>query len=132
MRGLFLIPLCALSLTGCVLGHWPAERGGGMAEVAPPERHQVLLHPTHQHQARLLDRLMLMEASLERLVAQGAEDYMRAETTLARKLTFRIRREIAGGLDGEAERDLIRLRDRLQLIDRKINGVLHRENPQTL
>lgn len=108
----------ALLLSGCVSVSWPPARGGGVAEIAPPDRHTVVLTQAGDTERELLARLESLESELAQHIASGAMQYVPAETTLARLLTARIRREIAGTLYSAASTDLIELGDRLSVIDR--------------
>ena len=91
-----------------------------MAETAPPERHAIMLAEASDAERDLLLRLEALEGELAQYVTLGAMRYVPAETTLARLLAVRIRREIAGTLYSAASMDLIELDDRLSVIDRML------------
>jgi len=116
MRTVFPL-LAAVVLSGCISVSWPPVNGGGMAEIAPPQRHHVLLTGASQSEQLLLTQVEMLEEKLEELVANDAMRFVPAETTLAKKLVVRIRREIAGTLYSAAESDMIELRDRISIID---------------
>ena len=119
MRALALF-LVAASVSGCFSVGWPPARGGGMAEIVPAERHAVVLTAADPAEADLLIRLEILEADLADAVSRGAMTYVPAETTLARLLRARVRREIAGALYGDAARNLIELAERIDMIDRAL------------
>ncbi len=108
-------------LSGCVSIAWPPFNGGGLAEIAPPERHRIVITAVSTSESELLRQLQDEEAMLERLIAIEARRYAAAETTLAERLSKRIRREIAGTLYSDAARNLIELRDRVDMIDRTLS-----------
>ncbi|MCR9257711.1 MAG: hypothetical protein NXI16_16630 [Alphaproteobacteria bacterium] len=115
-----LLAASVLLLNGCVAVSWPPMNGGGVAEIAPPERMrmmQIAASPTEQ---ALLRELQDAEKRLEILLGKGAHRFAAAETTLAKRLCIRIRREVAGTLYSEAQADLIELQDRLVLIERSL------------
>lgn len=114
----FAATFIATVMTGCVSVSWPPQRGGGVAETAPPERHEIVLAEAGEAEQQLLSKLEAMEGELNQHIGNGAMKYVPAETTLARLLTVRIRREIAGTLYSDASTDLIELNDRLSVIDR--------------
>ena len=116
MRTVFPL-LAAVALSGCISVSWPPVNGGGMAEIAPPQRHHVLLTSASSSEQVLLTQVELLEGQLEDLIANDAMRFVPAETTLAKKLVARIRREIAGTLYSEAESDMIELRDRISIIN---------------
>lgn len=97
-------------VTGCA--PWPVERGGGAAEISPPPPTQVLLGSTETSWVgTLYMRLEFVEAELQRITALGGMEKTPAAITLARGLSIRIRRELAGGLIVDAARDLLSLEE---------------------
>ncbi|RED43799.1 hypothetical protein [Aestuariispira insulae] len=131
MRGIITILTLAV-LSACSSPVWPPERGGGMAERTPAARHAVFSKVTDSRRDRLFDRLMVLETALEAMIADGADRKARAEVNLAQKKTVRIRREIAGHLFGEAEKDLIALKERLNRIRNRIYPFNDRDEPRDL
>ena len=116
----------AVAVTGCnsmTFGSWPPARGGGMAEVAPPSRSHLVVASQATGKSQLYAQVHGAESALEALVARGADRFTPGDLTLARKLTYRIRREIAGDLLSEAETNMIELSDRLSVIDRRLNEI---------
>ncbi|WP_416900133.1 MAG: hypothetical protein ACMVY4_10690 [Minwuia sp.] len=115
---LAVIALAAMA-GGCAVT-WPEHRGGGAAEIS------AMPHPVHlvtaadageqalqvQH-ARCLRRL-------EDAVQRDALRWAPAELVLAERLAIRAGREIAGGLDASAARNLIALRERIERIENAI------------
>lgn len=124
-----LLPL--LSTTGCVLNGWPPVRGGGMAEMAPPERVFPANYEPGSATTTVIEDLAAAEAALDTLEARGAMRFAPGDTTIARKLTHRIRREIAGDLISEARKDLVELSDRLAMIDRRLGSLVVPGTPVT-
>lgn len=119
MRVLALL-LIAANVSGCVSVSWPPARGGGMAETAPAERRAVVLAAADSVETDLLLHLETLEVDLADAISRGAMTYVPAETTLARLLRARIRREIAGTLYSDAAQDLIELAERIDMIDRAL------------
>ncbi len=119
------ILVISLPLLGaCSYVSWPEHRGGGMAEITPRDEGVMLISDNLDKAHILYDQLALFEAGLEDLVQKGAFGFARAETTLAQKLIIRIRREIAGDLLIDAEKDLISLRARLSRIQDQLGPQL--------
>ena len=102
----------ALVVSGCA--SWPAERGGGAAELAPPTPGEIRLG---EIQATWSDTLYLrleqVESELERVTADGGMMRAPAALTLARTLCVRVRRQLAGGLEVDAAIDLLRLEEQV-------------------
>jgi hypothetical protein len=98
------ILVTALTLGGCVgLGavyDWPAEGTGGLAERRPT---------TYQSLADLEYRLWQLEAA-------GAREYAASDFAEAELLMIRIRREVATGLNMDADSHISLLEHRFDVI----------------
>ena len=104
--------LLASAVSGCT--SWPAERGGGAAELTPPPPGEIRLGETRATWSDTLYlRLEQVEAELERFTADGGMIRAPAALTLARTLSVRVRRQLAGGLDVDAAIDLLRLEEQV-------------------
>lgn len=112
--------LAAASLSGCVSVAWPPARGGGMSEMIPADRYDLLFASATPAEQEILALLNRLEADLLDANERGAMRYVPAEATLARLLCNRIRREIAGTLYSDAAKNLIDLADRLEMIERAL------------
>jgi hypothetical protein len=97
----------AAALSGCMIGQWPPHRGGGIAEVAPPERQWSVNAPRSQSEQDLLSHVQRLEGALVIAIEKGADTTASANTILAQRLANRVRREIAGALFTDAAQDLI-------------------------
>lgn len=124
MRSLIAL-IAAASMTGCISVAWPPARGGGVAEMIPSERYDVLFASASPAEREMLTTLNTLEADLADARERGAMTYVPAETTLARLLCARIRREIAGTLYSDAAKNLIELADRVDAIDRALATPIH-------
>lgn len=104
--------LLASAISGCA--SWPAERGGGAAELTPPPPGEIRIGEARATWSDTLYlRLEQVEAELERLTADGGMIRAPAALTLARTLSVRVRRQLAGGLDVDAAIDLLRLEEQV-------------------
>jgi len=114
---MFSIATFTMLVAGCTT--WPVERGGGAAEVSPLPPTQILLGSTETSWVgTLYMRLEFAEAELERITALGGMEKTPAAITLARGLSIRVRRELAGGLIVDAARDLLSLEEYVtQMVD---------------
>lgn len=119
MKGLGNIILSAgvaMALGACSLT-WPAEQGGGAAEIsARTYPAEFIVAASEGEQALQLQHAICLR-KLEQLIADGAMRWAPAELVLAERLAIRAGREIAGGLEADGAADLIALRERLQRIE---------------
>lgn len=110
----------ALAVSSCT--SWPAERGGGAAELVPPPLGEIQIGET---QATWSDTLYLrlehVEAELDRLALGGGMIRVPAALTLARTLSVRVRRQLAGGLEVDAAIDLLRLEEQVVRVSEKLD-----------
>lgn len=96
-----------------------------MAEVIPTERYDLLFASATPAEREMLVTLNGLEADLLIADERGAMRYVPAEMTLARLLSARIRREIAGTLYSDAAKNLIELADRVSVIERAITNPIN-------
>ena len=117
--------LGSLILGGCA--NWPEERGGGAAELAPPQEAVNNNDETASWSGTLYLRLSLVESELERIRFDGGMERFPAALTLAEKLSVRVRRQLAGGLEVDAAIDLLRLEEHLERLLAKQNDRAEQE-----
>lgn len=98
-----IVVMLPLLLGGC-FNTWPEYGRGGMAEVRAPE-----LAPDDVERRNLMAELDGEQGRLVQWRLRHADGQGSAHLAEADLLTVRIRREIAGGLPGDARADLRRL-----------------------
>ena len=110
--------LCVLGIvTGCGISgsSWPAAQGGGMAEWTTATSDSNSLEDIG---VALYQRLDLVEAEYERLLASGGAHAVAADMSVLERNLIVIRREITGRLYAEAEKKLFSAE--IKLSDMKI------------
>jgi hypothetical protein len=102
------ILVVALSLGGCLgngaVQEWPDEGTGGLAERRPT---------TYQSLADLEYRMWQLESS-------GAREFAASDFAEAELLLIRVRREVAAGLEMDADTHISLLEHRFDVIERRI------------
>ena len=108
--------------SGC--SHWPAHGRGGMAEHHPhllsPVKHDEPLGPEHG----LRFELELTSRHLDILVLEGAERCFPAAVLQARHRQARITRALHGGLQADAETDLVIQRHKLVQLEHRLDQAI--------
>jgi hypothetical protein len=98
----------ALTLGGCLgigaVTEWPDEGTGGLAERRPT---------TYQSLADLEYRMWQLESA-------GAREYAASDFAEAELLLIRIRREVAAGLEMDADTHISLLEHRFDVIERRL------------
>jgi hypothetical protein len=113
----------ALLLGACTTLQWPAERGGGAAEIWLPYEDRVSLVAATPEAEHILRRVERAERQLDELEVDGAARWIPAEIHTCRRTAVRIRRATVGGLLESAAAELMRLEDRLEALSRQMKGL---------
>ena len=106
----------AVGLGACSLT-WPAEHGGGAAEISARTYPAEFIVAASEGQQALQVQHAICLRKLEQLAGEGAMRWAPAEMVLAERLAIRAGREIAGGLEADGAANLIALRERIQRIE---------------
>lgn len=112
----FLLAGVAVGLGACSVT-WPAEHGGGAAEISTRTYPAAIIDAASEGEIALQVRHANCLRKLEQLITDGAMRWAPAELVLAERLAIRAGREIAGGLDADGAANLIALNERMQRIE---------------
>lgn len=116
----FAVVATVLMLGGCSILHWPAEQGGGAAEITFPQRDRLALVAAIPEAEAVLLRLDRAEGQLLTLARNGGLQARPADLHRSRMAAIRIRREIAGGLVETAADNLLQLEQQLTDLSRQM------------
>lgn len=117
MRRLIFAVAAVLTLSGCKSTYWPDYGQGGAAERYPVSQ------DANGEQGQLQQELALVRDRREWLRQAGAEDCLPGHVVKAQHLENRIAREIDGGLLVDGRLNLMRQRQNLLVLERRLQSM---------